>query len=69
MRRGGWIYRLAVVVLVVSLVCLAAGWAVCLFGTSDDGLHCVPAVLATVIMGPLLVLSAVGTWAKRRRPE
>lgn len=62
-----WLFRIALLVLVVSLVYLVWAWAECLLGTSDDGLHCVPAVLATVAAGPLTVASAVAAWVVRRR--
>ncbi len=64
-----WLFRIALLVLVVSLVYLTWAWAECLFGTSDDGLHCVPAVFATVAAGPLTVASAVAAWLVRRRME
>ena len=64
-----WFLRIALLVLVVSLVYLVWAWAECLFGASDDGLHCVPAVLATVAAGPLMVASAVAAWLVRRRME
>ncbi len=62
-----WLFRIALLVLVVSLVYLAWAWAECLFGPSDDGLHCVPAVIATVAAGPLTVASVVAAWLVRRR--
>ena len=64
-----WLFRIALLVLVVSLVYLTWAWAECLFGTSDDGLHCVPAVFATVAAAPLTVASAVAAWLVRRRME
>ena len=64
-----WLFRIALLVLVVSLVYLAWAWVECLFGTSDDGLHCVPAVFATVAAGPLTVASAAAAWLLGRRME
>ena len=64
-----WLFRIALLVLVVSLVYFVWARAECLFGTSDDGLHCVPAVLATVVAGPLTVTSAVAAWLVRRKME
>ena len=69
MPLPNWLVRIALLVLVVSMVYLAWAWAECLFGTSDDGLHCVPAVLATVAAGPLTVATAVPAWLVRRRME
>ena len=64
-----WLFRIALLVLLVSLVYFVWAWGECLFGTSDDGLHCVPAVIATVAAGPLTVASAVAAWVLRRRME
>ena len=69
MRLLHWLFRLALLILVVSLVYLVWAWVECVLGTSDDGLHCVPAVLATVAAGPLTVGSAVAAWVVRRRME
>ncbi len=62
-----WRQAVAVAVVFVSLACLTAAWALCLFGTSDDGLHCVPAVVASVVAGPLAAVGALGAWAARRQ--
>ena len=62
-----WLSRIALLVLVVSLMYIVWAWAECVFGTSDDGLHCVPAVLATVVAGSLTVASAVAAWLVRRK--
>ncbi len=69
MVRWRAMHAVAVAVIIVSVACLATGWALCLFGTSDDGLQCVPAVLATVVAGPLAVVGAVGPWVTARRKD
>lgn len=51
MALSKWILTVAVAMVFVSLACLTAARALCFFGTSDDGLHCVPAVFTTVLAG------------------
>ncbi len=67
MFRWRVMHAVAMAVVVVSVAGLASGWGLCVFGTSDDGLHCVPAVLATVVAGPLAVVGALGAWVTARR--
>ncbi len=70
MALSKWILTVAVVMVFVSLACLTAARALCFFGTSDDGLNCVPAVFTTVVAGRWRpwALSAHGAARRHIRP-
>ena len=67
-RMNSPIETMATAILAFYLLAAAVQWGVCLFGTSDDGLHCVGAIFS-IVLAPLAVGLFLGLrwWARRRR--
>ena len=56
---------IAVMILVLSVLVAVSQWGICILGSSDDGLHCVGAILA-LLLTPAGILTAfpLRCWAR-----